>query len=83
MAFMANYWDQSKREVMDTQVDIPEALGANVLTPTVLTVPKTTRAQLEEVHSIFVMMRCQKLYVTHQGSLCGEITHEPMASRHD
>ena len=78
--FMMTSWDTSKKDIMNRQVDLVEELGKNVLAPTVLTVPKDT--SLEEVHIIFVMMRCQRLYVTHQGALCGEISVEDMAKNH-
>lgn len=80
LQFMTNYWDKSKKEIMNRSVDILDQLGQSVLTPTVLTVPKET--PIEEAHIIFVMMRCQKLYVTHFGALCGEVTVEDMAKNH-
>ena len=79
LRFMTDYWEPRKKQVMDQEVDLLEILGEKVLAPTVLTVPKNT--PIEEAHIIFVMMRAQKLYVTHKGALCGELTVDHMAER--
>lgn len=72
-SLLSSHWPLEKVQLMNQRVDILDILGGEgVLSPPVLTVPRM--AYLEEAHLIFVMMRCQKLYVTFQGTLCGELT---------
>lgn len=73
---MLQSWSNEKQKILERPLDVFETVSSSLISPTVLTVPEN--ASIEDVHVIFVMLRCSKLFVTVRGALVGEITAEQL-----